>query len=463
MKYKILILLILTITFNACNSVDDLNPTFRLDLDKAIIDEASANTVLSGLYSKLRDAGFVTGVNTIHSAMGLTYQDDFGTVSDLASNEPRTSGAAVTDFYLGCYSIIQEANVFLQNIAIVDAAKFGGEDVKNNLIGEARFLRALGHFYLLKGFGKFYDATSNLGVVVRLEPAKELVARSTVTQTYEAINNDLDFAINNLTNFETYKANAVAAKGLKAKVKLYEKEYAMAATLASEAIAEAEGNGKTFPEVFAHTFSYLGDNGNVVSAHESSSLLFGPYTNTTNERGNLSLVTNSTYFDSAYDVLAGFNGLFDPRYPLIAEAQKGFDFIGVNFDIENAPTLMFLRLEELYLIHAEAELRKQGGSFNVAKNSLNKIRTRTAVDLASDTSTTPTELLEAIRIEKLLELATETGEEFFDIVRYHSEGNLIASNIKNTMTNENFFILPIPDTELLNPGASDIIKQNPGY
>ena len=112
----------------------------------------------------------------------------------------------------------------------------------------------------------------------------------------------------------------------------------------------------------------------------------------------------------------------------------------------------------MYLVFAEAEARRVGGDLDLALDHLNEIRTRATLTLKtlSDQAT----LLEDIRQEKLLELFYENGEPWFDLVRYHTLGNLDALAVKPTLTNVNQFILPIPLQVMI---ANNTIIPNPGY
>ena len=81
--------------------------------------------------------------------------------------------------------------------------------------------------------------------------------------------------------------------------------------------------------------------------------------------------------------------------------------------------------------------------------------------MPNTSATTKAALLEAIRIEKILELGAESGEEWFDLVRYAVEGNLSIQAFKPGVTNETKYVLPLPkSTVRLSLG---IVEQNPGY
>lgn len=120
--------------------------------------------------------------------------------------------------------------------------------------------------------------------------------------------------------------------------------------------------------------------------------------------------------------------------------------------------MYYIRLGEIYLIHAEAEARKAGGNLNEAMTSLNAIRERAGVEVYEVTDKTT--FLAQVREEKLLELFFENGETWFDLIRYHKLGDISAFAEKSSLTSETQFILPMPLNVL---SANNLLIQNPGY
>ena len=447
---KIMAVALLFLT--ACNSLDDLDPSFRLDEDKAIINAATAENVLAGSYIKLRDPLLTWGHSSIHSKMGITYGLPFWeTPGGFDRNEPVTDDTFIEGYYGGLYGLIQEANLFIENVSKVEASELGGDDAKKNFIAEARFLRALAHFNLLRAFGYHFDVTSEYGITLRKEAARgpEPLPRSSVADAYAFINEDLDFAIANCTAMVGFRANKYAAMGLKAKAKLYEGEFAEAASIAKQLI-DAPGSRSLTPNYSDNFSSFNTISKTATKAAESNELLFGPYRS---ENESVGLIVRSN--GSNYETIA--LGLGDPR----AGTKKGFAFLSFSPRVTDLNTLIFLRLAEVYLIHAEASARATNSVDAMGLASLNRVRDR--VGLAPVTPANPAAFLEAIRVEKLLELYSEQGEEFFDLVRYQKLGNLTASSVKATMTNQDFFVLPIPDSETKLIKYTGIVKQNPGY
>lgn len=131
----------------------------------------------------------------------------------------------------------------------------------------------------------------------------------------------------------------------------------------------------------------------------------------------------------------------------------------------NASSIIFMRLAEIYLLHAEA-LAAQG-DLKGAIGYVNKIRERVHLDdIAVPANYDAT--VDVILHERRLELAFE-GFRFFDVARYGWEKVKAIHDVmpiedtywqpRKPFT-ENDLLLPIPQNELdKNPN----LKQNPGY
>jgi hypothetical protein len=122
---------------------------------------------------------------------------------------------------------------------------------------------------------------------------------------------------------------------------------------------------------------------------------------------------------------------------------------------------MVLRLAEQYLIRAEAEAN-QGDSTD-AMNDLNKIRNRAGLANYSLLNNGP--LLIAILHERQVELFTEWGNRWFDLIRtgainavLGSPGNVCQAKGGVWVSTSELF--PIPQSEILDDPN---LHQNPGY
>ena len=105
-----------------------------------------------------------------------------------------------------------------------------------------------------------------------------------------------------------------------------------------------------------------------------------------------------------------------------------------------------MRVEELYLIRAEAYIEKSNITLGLA--DLNKLRDR--VSLPPITTNDKNTLLETILRERRYELFTEFGNRFYDLKHFaqlHQKMATLKTGWKNF-----FDLLPVPEKELLiNP------------
>jgi hypothetical protein len=128
-----------------------------------------------------------------------------------------------------------------------------------------------------------------------------------------------------------------------------------------------------------------------------------------------------------------------------------------------ANTEYYLRFAEVFLIEAEALVRSNEGSENLAKarDAINTIRERADMPPIPSTVQTKKELLEIILKEKQMELGCESGEEWFDLVRFSVEGDIKIRDYKESVVSENQLIVPIPAGSI--KASYGIVVQNPGY
>lgn len=450
-------------------SIDDIKPIYQLTEENAIRDEASAQTVLNGIYDSGREFD-VSNFALYLAAYGNEGRIIGGGLSGsqgFNTNEVPVQNIYLTNLYNGLYKIVNLSNFLIQEL---EAGKAVGisDTRKAEMISEAKFQRGFTYFNLLRYFGQFYDLNSAYGVVVRTEFANEIVAqsRNSVKEVYDQIQSDLQYASENgPMDVDHYYSGSLAAKALLAKVELYLGNFDTAATLAEEVINNGEGYAleADYASIFTNSFN-------------SSEVIFAPFSGPGAEGGSHMDVINRTTFSENLRTLADTQigaaddgdlidagSGYDPRFSYAySDDSKGVNMHG-KYPFRTTTggqdnTSYHLRLGEIYLIHAEAEARRTGGDLDAALESLNTIRLRAGVNgkTLSDKAT----LLEDIRQEKLLELFFENGEPWFDVVRYDVLGNLNASDVKPTLTSIDKFILPMTSQVMI--GNNNIV-QNPGY
>lgn len=346
-----------------------------------------------------------------------------------------TSNTHVLNNYRQDYQIIARAN---QILALIDGVDFDATS-KNNLKGQAQFLRAYAYFELVRYFNK---APLHLTpVTVRQEAALPL---ATAEELYAQIEKDLLAAIPGLLPKSTQEAGRVtsgAAKTLLANVYIQQKKWAPAEPLLKDVVAS---NDYALIPNYADAFSTSTSNKNnkesvfEVQFLEGSAGLNGsfiynfmprpispeelvPITGTSNpqpltgEGNNIPTPDIIAAYETgdkrkdasvAYVTLGG-SLRANKVYPYIKKYAKPHSLhgnTGTNWPI--------YRYSEVLLLLAES-LNEQGKTADAAPY-LNQVRTRAG--LANTTATAQTGMRDAIFQERRVELAFE-NKRWFDLVR----------------------------------------------
>lgn len=455
-KINIYAILFTTLLVNtSCNLTDvtEIDPVYQVSEDKVITNLNQAQTVLYGTYGILLNRlDYTATAPGLTSLMGVTMKPgSFAGSSENAffNNDVTSDNIYLESIYKKMYFLINNAN----HVITKTEKLISEEPRKNEIIAEAKTLRALTNFYLLRLWGEFFDENSQYGIVLKDQPISDasIQPRATVAETYDLILEDLDYAIQNAPDFSnTFYTSKLFAIGLKSKVMLYKKDYSKAAQLALEVINSAD---RSLEDTFADIF--------IKKIINTKEVLFQTPFDNLNNRNEKAFIFRSYYLPSEYYInfLEGDNRKNVAIAYTSSGAPRNKKFNGSTFSGVplTADTEYFLRLDEVYLIYAEAVLRGDT-DIDASLRALNVIRERSGNPMI--TTTDPGELLEAIRREKIYELGAESGEDWFDLVRFHKEGNININDFK-VISSDNKLILPLPiKTVQLSQG---VINQNPGY
>jgi len=453
---------LLAVSLQACSLVEvtDIVPPFKLSEENVITNIPSANKVLTGAYAQLHTFDMLVTEPAITGCMGISFDvstSGGASYQQFADNDIKADNSQLSGIYTGWYYIINLSGHIIEKTSRLEIT----DPRKNQIIAEASFLRALGHFSLLRLYGQFFDTTSPYGIVTWDAPVNDIVAkpRSTVSESYAQIEKDLKFAIANAPQYTSGKyASKQAANMLLAKVYLYKKDYAQAALYAAATI-DQRGNAKLedkFADVFTKNF-------------KSTEALLAPPFDDAAERNNKAFAFRAyvlpkvSYFNSmAGDPRQTLVVTFTTTTPVATRNAKFTNTLSASGQTLTANTHYFLRLSEAYLILAEALIRS-GNPADLAKgrDMINVIRARAGATLILSTVQTKAELLQAVLKEKQFELGCESGEDWYDLVRFTVEGDINIVNYKPNVTNKNRYIIPIPLTTI--KAGNNVVKQNPGY
>lgn len=445
---------ILTISCDSFVEVD--LPGSQLTSTDVFEDYTTASAALTSIYANIRDKGILSGQSYgISSTLG-NYTDEmdfYGSVNDprkyFYTNALLPANTTLAEYWSSAYHHIYAAN------AVIEASGASAsltQEQKNQLRGEALFIRALLHFYLTGLYG-------DIPYITGTDYKKNSVAgKISSPAVYTQIVLDLDQAIpllgNAYSSDERTRPNAFTAKALLARVYLYQGNWPAAANTASALINATDLFG-------------LEQNPDLVFLKDSRETIWQfkpalPGKNTEEGAGYIFFTSPPPAGALTPGLVNSFASEDLRKTSWIGAVSDGvsnwyfpYKYKEFAFTASSREYSIVFRLSEQYLIRSEA--RAQQGDLIGAGEDLNLIRKRAGLDDAL--AVTKQQLLDAIAQERRWELFSEFGHRFFDLKR---TGNIdtILSGVKPGW-NSSDQLFPIPQTELnLN---DHLLPQNNGY
>jgi hypothetical protein len=410
---------------------------------------------------------------------------------------PRPTDPYIASTWSTLYTGVYRANLVIANVPDIEGM---ADAEKEQIVAEAKFLRAYFHFYLLKMYGLGNDrANDGPGIPVITEPlpASEAdVPRSPEPEVWTQIETDLEEAAAAMapTAPDLGRATQGSAQALKVKAHIFQEEWMAARTLAEEIISS--GRYSLDPD-FSRVFDQRGEfgpgsvfeishvdltnalEGTVGTIYQNSRATWGygfncptqslydafasndPRRDATIIEGG-ETITGPQGITETVDIIGacsanGPNGYLNEKMWVPADRQPSGPRKG-------STNRRVIRYAHVLLWHAEAA--NETGAPEVAQESLNKVRARARDDdadpsndpagvLPDITTSDQAELRERIWREQRLEFAMEY-QRFFNLVR-QGRTDLLADEGFEEGVNERF---PIPQEQLDQGTALD---QNEGY
>ncbi len=407
-----------------------------------------------------------------------------------------------TSLYNEPYAGIAACNYFLENVGTVAVVPQATKDLYS---AEVRFLRAMFYFELVQFFG---DVVLYKTAPKTAEDAK--IAKSPKADVLAFVIEDLDDAIAKLpATAYTGRAVKASAQMLKARVRLYQQNWADAIALTSAIMAT--NTYSIFQGGYANLFLQPTQQGN-------PEIIFSTkYLAPNNPQGGEGMLVEIGW----YGGIQPYKGLVDEyemtNGKMITDPASGYDannpylkrdprlkmtvlvpgdpyinpdgstfattdpiltgFVQKKYmDISKLPwdrskitvtdmNVVHMRYAEVLLAYAEAKNEASGPDATIY-DALNKIRSRTGVNLPAVEQTlynTKEKLRDFIRHERRVELAME-GHRYFDLKRWGIMAEKLAL-VKNpagvTLSfGEKNNVLPFPQAEI---DRNKSLVQNTGY
>lgn len=236
---KIIILILISVFTFSCNDAIDIVQDGELNDEATFTSVENMQLYLNGVYAQMSIGNeiFVSSLLTDEVALG-----DSGFPSATHNFQIFSTNGSADALWWQKYTAINRANRLIEGATLFtpDASEV---DEYNNIIAQARAIRAFGHFQLLTYFSTDLTNDDALGVMLMdfVPSIQQTVPRSTNGDVFALIENDLQFAEDNLTTATSgaqswYFFNTNVINAIRARMYLYRENYILAEQYADEVI-----------------------------------------------------------------------------------------------------------------------------------------------------------------------------------------------------------------------------------
>lgn len=478
--------------FMGCKDFLVETPQQSLNLPDVLNNAEGMRSMVTGLYDGTGGANIAGGnYNVIAEIMAdnVLWTGSFVTYADFHARRMTPDNANTVNWWTDSYRAINIANIVLDAVGAINDPTLTVAE-KDIMRGDAYFARAMIYFQLAIVYSKPWNSPGGsvgLGVPIRTKPVKssadfENLPRMTMAEVFTQAESDLNQAVNLLPNIQLRadrRATRYAALGYLMRMAMVKADYTAAATYANQIIAA----GFTLPATPALAF-----NANKFSSESILEIAHttarnpGPnagqqafYAPTANGgRGDIKI--SASYVTALGQIItpaqraavtAAGGTAVDRRVTTLlngttANTSATLKFILVTRD----NNVINMRYPEVLLTRAEA-LAEQAANLaavpaevytlvNTVRNRAILVSggtsTQTMIAYSAASFTTKQEVIDAILLERRVELAFE-GDRFYTL---HRKG----LSISGLTPSDNRITFPIPQQEM---DTNKSMVQNPGY
>jgi len=470
MKLKTLLPALLVVTAAGCDSILDVKPINEVDEGTAITSAAGARAALAGLYDGLQSTQYYGGNYTFFgdlSAEDVQHTGTFTTFRQVDLNSITADNTTIEGLWDGQYRTVGRANIILARVPGVPGLAAAERD---QILGEARFIRALTFHNLVRTWGE--QAPAGMGVPIPLVPPTDIPSASQITRAtsgavYTQILADLAAAESLMTlsggGSTTHQATIGAVRSIRARVYLYQANYAAAETEAQAVMAMGYTLAPDYADLFTQDGQATPEDIFVLDFTPVDFQLLGYYYRAKGVPGGRREIGPTATLIRQYDpAYAGTPASYNP-VDLRGQHNIAFTDTIAPFFVYGSkwPTGIggedahVIRFAEVLLIKSEAEARQ--GKLVEADTGVNLVRARAGLAPISSVALGQAAAINAILQERRLELVFE-GDRWPDLVRTGGAAAYLAAFVPPRAAFQ--ILYPIPLNELdVTPG----LVQNPGY
>ncbi|SEM68430.1 Starch-binding associating with outer membrane [bacterium A37T11] len=471
----ILIFIALVLLGSCSKFVDPGTPKDEISSALAFSDDKTSTASVVGIYSSMNQLNYEFA-NVLSLVLPAMEADEFGysfayaAYDEFKNNAVRPSNSFVSTLWAQPYSYIYQANAVIEGLALATGVT---EPFKNQLLGEAKFIRAFLYFYLVNNFG-------DVPLILDTDYKKNnTLPRTPSADVYASIIADLQDAKSKLydgypsgdkvdAGGEHIRPNKAAAGALLARTYLYTKQWALAESEASEVISNSQYRLMDKTEL---------DKVFLINSDEAIWQLQAINTSGGRNTWEGFLIVPVSTTSTPYFRLVP-NGLRDAfqtgdlrktnwvgSYTTKNSAGRDTTYYYPHkYKIRSNVTpvqeySMILRFSEQYLIRAEARLNQ--GQLSAAIEDLNAIRSRAGLE-GIDPTSSANAVKAALEQECRIELFAEWGHRWYDLRRWPSLGgdasktraDDVLGPVKTGWQSKAIY-LPIPEDAILsNPNLT---------
>ncbi|WP_245579237.1 RagB/SusD family nutrient uptake outer membrane protein [Algoriphagus mannitolivorans] len=496
-KATLSVALIGSVLLGGCESGLQVDPRQSIDASGALNTPDAVDAALNSVYARLRSVrNYGRDLLALSDALADVGQTTSNSGRLISENNNQPNAHFQAGFWQNSYYAINEANLIIDGLPGVQGASAAQ---LARWEGEAKFLRALYYFDLVKVYSYIPTAIFQGGVIDQggIPLVTEGVitsgaafnrqpARASINEVYDQIYKDLEDAKRLLTSRGVQYASSGAASALLSRVALYKGDWTKAVSESTLALSSSVGtvlSGNAYvtgwraainPEsMFEVRFALAEESIGVNESLQSSYTALLNLTNKNSQGGWGDFIPNAT--------VRGFFGLTQLQTGTPASDNNNWD-VNRNSDIRAqlyttgntvrgagrqiectkflsksgfayADNVPVIRKSEMHLNRAEANYRL--GNTDLALSELNAfkaLRGLSAVTLSGQA------LLDEILLERFKEFAFE-GHRFFDLKR-NGRAIVKTTPVVNVQFDDFRILPPLPQREV---DGNPNLNQNRGY
>ncbi|NND05290.1 MAG: RagB/SusD family nutrient uptake outer membrane protein [Saprospiraceae bacterium] len=469
---KLKVLFIFCTAFMSSCSLDE-DPLSLITPDEFFHEDRDAQSSIDAIYTYINGGASIYAryfwlVNAMASDLGR-YRGTDPDLAEFASMSVTPQNSILLEIWQGLYAGINAANFAIENIPSVPISDME----KDVFIAEARFLRAIFYFDLMRLFGGV-PLLEQANTVVG---SQYLAERKSLEETAQFVELEFTHAFENLP-----ESNSPGRPvGLTA-----------AAYLSRFYLTRGE-----FNKAFQASRAVI-QSGRWSLASDYAMIFSGQPQNKSEELFSISIDLNGANPVNAFTLPLGVDGL--GHILPTSFYVDGFEFLdrrrqvsfftsyisdeGVELEVEphvgkywqsdlqpigspSAIDIPIFRFSDLLLLHCEAINELRNGTNAEALQAINMVRARARFNGVSNEEVLPDltrmgkeEFKDAILQERSKELGWE-GHRWFDLVRTGRLKETVEKAKPDVVVEDKYNVFPIPQREFtLNPNLG---SQNPGY